>query len=135
MLSKEKKSSQPEPLESNEIISRFIFDRSYIRKTVPIIKYNAFLPNPDNGKASVFRKEKMSKEYYEEIKEKVERARKREKKGAALVEVVEVDSAGVCVNPEESEYLWHADIEGWPLEKDKIMSIAQQIAAKAKLEE
>jgi len=132
---KSKKNSQPEPVGSNELLARFIFDRKYIRKVPPAIKYNTFLPNPDNGQVSVFRKGKMSNEDYNGVKKKVEGIRGREMKGTALIGVTEVNNTGVRVKPEESEYFWHADIEGWPLDKNEVMSIAQQIAAKATLEQ
>jgi hypothetical protein len=131
---KSKKSSRPEAVGSDEFLARFIFDRKCIRTTLPRIKYTAFLPNADNGQASVFRKGKMSNEYYKQVKRKVEEGRGRHMKGTALISVAEVNSAGVRVNPEESDYLWHANIEGWPPEKDEVMSIAQEIAANAILE-
>lgn len=92
------------------------------------------MPSGKNGQTSVFRKSRMTLEYYGNIKEKVAQARGREIKAAALVSVSDVVQTGVQVNPEETLYLWHADIEAWPATKDEKMSVAQQIAAKAVLE-
>lgn len=92
------------------------------------------MPSGNNGQTSVFRKSRMSLEYYDSIKEKVAQTRAREIKAAALINVSDVVRTGVQVNPEETMYVWHADIESWPATKDEKMSVAQQIAAKAVLE-
>lgn len=76
----------------------------------------------------------MTDQEYKDTKLKVETERGRKMKGTALVDVATVMESGVAVKPEESQYRWHADIEGWPLEKDEAMAIAQQIAARAEVE-
>jgi len=128
-------SGLPEPVREDEVLARFIFDRKHLR-TLPssAVKYHAFLPNPANNQTSVFRKVRMTDQEYKDTKLKVEGERGRKMKGTALVDVATVTESGVSVKPEESQYRWHADIEGWPLEKDEAMAIAQQIAAKAEVE-
>lgn len=130
-----KNSRLPDPVRGEEVLARFIFDRKHLRKSPSAtVKYNAFLPNPENNQTSVFRKVRMTDQEYKDTKLKVEGERGRKIKGTALVDVATVTESGVAVRPEESQYRWHADIEGWPLKKDEAMAIAQRIAAKAEIE-
>jgi len=76
----------------------------------------------------------MSPDEYRKTKRVVSAKRDKDIKVTALIGVSSVKNAGVMVEPEESEHKWHADITGWPDDKDKRKSIAQALAKDASLE-
>ena len=49
-------------------------------------------------------------------------------KVVALVKVNDVLQNDLQVNPEETDYRWHANIEGWPDSKEERKAIAQELA-------
>ncbi len=125
--------SQTEPITADEVVSRFIFNSSQLNKAKTVIKASAFLP-PENLKTSVFRKNRMSPDEYRETKIVISEKRDKDIKVTALIGVSSVKNSGVMVEPEESEHKWHADIIGWPDDKDKRKSIAQALVKDACLE-
>ncbi|MDO9319336.1 MAG: hypothetical protein Q7V56_14190 [Gammaproteobacteria bacterium] len=102
------------------------------------------MPAPDNLKTSVFRKSRMDSSEYQSIKEKVLTQRRKINSGCsikvtAIVSLESIRQTGLQLNPEESEYRWHADIEGWPSHDDesksKTKELAQLLAQAAALEQ
>lgn len=128
--------STPKDIQSRETLSRFIFEKSWIRQSEAKIKAEAFLPNPkESFTTSVFRKDFMSAEEYVNAKTTCElRRAPKSWKGTGLIEANDAIESGLKVEPEESEFKWHADLINWPTEKSAQMLIAKKIAEKAKVE-
>lgn len=120
------KQSQIEPIADNEILARFIFNKKQLNASGA--KAAAFLPPSDNLKTSVFRKTRMTEENYQNVKNSVSEKRAQTHKATALLMVPDVLSVGLLVEPEESDYKWHADLVNWPDEKDERKSVAQELA-------
>ncbi|MBL4868722.1 MAG: hypothetical protein JKY67_20355 [Pseudomonadales bacterium] len=70
----------------------------------------------------------MTDEEFQGTRGKVENLRKRNIKGEALNFVYEVTCQGLEVDPEETDFKWHADIVNWPLEKQKQIMLALEIS-------
>jgi len=93
-----------------------------------VVKQSAFLPYP-RTETSVFRKSRMSKKDYVGSKAYVSGIKGKSMKAVALIDVQCIaPSLGVSIEPEESDYPWHANIVGWPAKKHEQKSIAQQLA-------
>jgi len=116
-----------------EELSRFVFSSKHIKKTERVVKAAAFLPNSDR-KTSVFRKSRMLPEEYENKKIVIAEKRDLTIKAVALINASIILNANLQIEPEESEHKWHADIIGWPLDKDEQKSIAQVLAHSARIE-
>ena len=131
---KSKARGAPAPMQSDEKLSRFIFEKRHLYADGRP-KHNAFLPARDL-KTSVFRKSRMSDHEYEYTQSVVatqRQAKEPRKKlvGAAIISVTSVREEKLEVEPEESDLKWHADIVGWPEEKQKQKLIAIELAKKA----
>lgn len=118
--------SKPTPLEKDETLSRFLFNRNTFNTTR--VKANAFLPPENNLETSVFRRNHFDKKDYIQLQTKLSVKRGQTIKKVALIEVIEVLNNHLSVVPEESDYKWHANISNWPLEKDERKALAQELA-------
>lgn len=127
-----KKLFPPIPITEDENISRLIFSSRHLKNGM--IKPAAFLPNPKDNKTSVFRKSLMTSEEYKQIKLMVSKLRQQRLKGAGVILAGDITSSSVDLQPEESEFKWHADIVSWPESKEEQKSIAQELANKCKAE-
>jgi len=119
----------PEPITSFEYLSRFIVDRNHFRAN-HTIKHQAFMPN-NNGKTSVCRISGISDGEILEIGLEVARIRGKPLFGRADIRVFNVLSKSLVVVPTNPPPIRHADIVGWPENKDHRISIAQELAAEA----
>jgi len=119
-------------LDPSSPVSRFIFDRNQIRKNEPGVKYRAFLPGAD-GTLSVYRVLNLNDEEIWEIAVRhVEpgRGKKALARGDCLIKVFQQHN--LQIEPDEDPPR-HANIVGFPEEKDLQKSITMEIAAQAKL--
>jgi hypothetical protein len=119
----------PEPISPFEYLSRFIVDKNHFRAN-RTIKHQAFMPN-SNGKTSVCRISGISDIEIWEIGLEVARIRKMPLFGRADIRVFNVLSKSLVVVPTNPPPIRHADIVGWPPDKDQRISIAQELAAEA----
>lgn len=122
-----------EPVDDTEEVTRFIFERGHVRSSDGSVKHNALLPPHNNLKTSVFRTTKMSAEEVERTKVDVEKIRQKKDSSKKLqaesvAHVTDVRKLGLEVEPEESDFKWHADIVDWPEEKQKRMALAKELA-------
>ena len=119
----------PEPITPFEYLSRFIVDRNHFRAN-RTIKHQAFIPN-NNGKTSVCRISGIGDGEIWEIGLEVARIRGKPLFGRADIRVFNVLSKSLVVVPTNPPPIRHADIVGWPENKDHRISIAQELAAEA----
>jgi hypothetical protein len=124
----------PEPIENNEIITRFIFNKNGFSTTG--IKAAAFLPNLNALliSSSVFRKSKMGSTEYNNTMGNIKRERQKNIKAVACVSVQDIFDSKLGIIPEEKDHRWHADIIDWPEAKSEQKLYAQILAKKARKE-
>jgi hypothetical protein len=103
-------SGLPELVASQEPLARFLTSSSHYNSSV--VKPPAFLPNPNDGKTSVFRHDAEPRDALEAMGRN-EVAEDRSLHGAAIITAAEVRAAKLEVTAAEPLPL-HADIEGWP---------------------
>jgi hypothetical protein len=120
-----------EPINTFEYLSRFIVDRNYFRAN-QTIKHQAFMPN-SAGKTSVCRISGITDNQIWEIAIEVARMRVKPLFGRADIRVFNVLSKSLLVVPTDPPPIRHADIVGWPEDKPKRISIAQELAAETHL--
>lgn len=118
-----------EPINPFEYLSRFIVDKNHFRAN-RTIKHQAFMPNI-NGKTSVCRISGITNVEIWEIGLEVARMRGSPLLGRADIRVFNILSKSLVVVPTDPPPIRHADIVGWPEDKDQRISIAQELAAEA----
>ena len=121
------------PVDSSETLSRFILQKNWYGTSDYSVKYAAFMPNPKNGKTSIFRISDICDEEIWDIGDR-EVSVKRGKPilGRADVITFVVISSGLTVEPIEPP-VRHANIAGWPDERSKQKLISLELAAEAQL--
>jgi hypothetical protein len=119
------------PVETSEMLSRFILQSNWIRPSDSTVKPAAFLPNPLNGETSVFRTSGISEQDTWEIGDReVADIRAKAILGRADILAQNILSKNLQVKPSEPPPR-HANIVGWPDEKSKRLQIAVELAADA----
>ena len=116
-------------VDPNEMLSRYIFDRSHYRTSDYSVKYTAFMP-PDNLCLSVFRTSGLSESEVWFIGKNVGRERNKTLHGRAEIITADAIKNNLDVNPDNNPP-HHANIVGWPQEKFKQRLIAQILASRA----
>ncbi len=119
-----------ESISSSENLTRYIFQKKYYRPSNNTIKYNAFLPNPNNGDTSVFRISNLSDNEIWNIGKNI-----RYDKiviGRADIIASIVLSKNLKIIPSEP-LRHHADISDWPNNRSEQIMIATELAEEAKL--
>lgn len=117
----------------SERISRFILTRQQIKSSTGEIKYNAFIP-PANGRLSVYRTQNLDEDtiwaigvqYVAAPQGKTVRAR------GDLV-AADIVATGLVIETDPRPHPRHADIVGWPAEKDGQKQLAVELANAAML--
>jgi hypothetical protein len=120
-------------VEPSEPIARFIVQKSDFIVTQNVARPRAFLPNPTSLETSVFRIfDLTSSEIWNLGETYVSGPRNRNLYGRADIIKKNVESLGLSVVPDNVPDR-HANIVGWPKEKDEQISLAQELAAVATL--
>jgi len=121
-----------EDIKVDEVLSRYILDKTHIRYSNRTVKYSAFLPAPD-GTTSVFRVSGLTEEQVWEVGDR-EVALKRQKPlvGRADITAAHVLKAGLELDADNNPPL-HANINGWPVERSGQKLIALKLAEDAQL--
>lgn len=120
----------PYPVVSaTEPLTRYTFSRSELSNARP--RPSAFLPNPKNGKTSVFRTLGLAAAQIWRIGIEIVGS----KRGKAPVAYATFSasvplSLGLSVEPEVSLHRRHADLCNWPAEKERQKEIANELRAK-----
>ena len=120
------------PLDSLEILSRFVLQTNWFSSSENRVKYAAFLPDK-NGETSVFRTSGITNNEIWEIGDcEVSIKRGKPILGRADIGTINVISKDLEVVPREPP-LRHANIIGWPDERSKQKIIAIELASEAHL--
>ena len=118
---------------SRDLISRFIFDKKHFSAQRNEAKPKAFFPARD-GRTSVFLVAGLGeKEIWDIGVSFVAVLRQRELQARADLTEQDVSDVGLVVTPESSQHPLHANLEGWPREKEEKKGLAQDLAALATL--
>jgi hypothetical protein len=115
-------SGLPEHVANQEPLARFLTSSGHFNAS--IVKPSAFLPNPNDGKTSVFRHDAEPRDALAAIGRN-EVAQDRSLHGAAIITAAEVRAVKLEVTAVEPPSR-HADIEGWPwMQNDREFGKAQ----------
>ena len=116
----------------SETVSRYLF-KDDIRSD-ETIRYQAFLPSSSNPKISVFRVFKLSEqEIWALAVEKVEPIRRKRVTARGDLSIAQVQDRKLVVQPDAETTSRHANIVGWPPDRDERATIAKDIAAIARV--
>ena len=122
--------SDPDPSES---VTRYIFEEDHFARTKARVKPKALEPSSRDNLASVFRIIELSNIQIWQLGQIfVEPIRGRPTLARADIPISNITRLGLRVDPSEPPPR-HANIAGWPGEKDANMSKAQELAADARL--
>jgi hypothetical protein len=119
----------PDPVTEFESLSRFVFDKRYIRPD-NTLRHAAFMPDKKNRETSVFRISGVSEEQIWHIASEVATIRNKQLFGRADILASKVFSKELQVVPKEPPPN-HANIVGWPDDPSLSLSIAQELADEA----
>ncbi|MCK4304150.1 MAG: hypothetical protein KAY24_07915 [Candidatus Eisenbacteria sp.] len=114
----------------NEKLARFLTSRNHYSPKNKAVKARAFLP--PNDKLSVFCVGDMPYSKIVTLGSNINLSDTRRLHGHAIIVERHVSDTGLAVHRDDSPFR-HANILGWPPEKDKRMDIAQELAAAADL--
>lgn len=115
-----------------EAITRYIFSKSHYAKTKGRVKYAAFLPK--KGETSIFRISNLSHKQIWNIGENyVAPISSRTLRARGDIIASDVFDEDLRIKPNTRKHRLHANIVGWPLQQDKIMLLATNLADKAQL--
>jgi hypothetical protein len=119
----------PNAVAPHEITSRFLID-GQVRAESKEVKYHAFIP-PKSLKLSIFRTSNLSEqEIWTMAFEKVEPSRG-PVIGRGELTVSAIAEEKLQMSPDEDPNSRHADVVGWPVDRDARVTIAKALAAKA----
>lgn len=119
------------PIETAEVLARFILQRNWIRPSDNTVKHAAFMPNPHNGETSVFRIAGVIDQDVWQIGDReVAASRGKPLLGRADIRALNVMAKDLQIVPDEPPPR-HSNIVGWPDEKSKQLQIAVELAEEA----
>jgi hypothetical protein len=119
------------PVDPEEPISRYIFSSSHFSAQLSRIKHNAFMPPPSGG-TSVFRTSGLGEIEIWAIGQGISTQRGQQLHARGDLLTSDVLSLALAVEPSEPPPR-HANITGWPQEKDQVKLKALELAGKATL--
>jgi hypothetical protein len=118
------------PVDPDEKITRYIFDRNKIKWSVPKARHTAFMPR--HGCLSVFRMYGLSEHLIWEKGEEVGTVRGRPLLARGDVIAQSVLDTELLIDPDDDP-LRHANIVGWPDNESEARLKAIELAEKAML--
>ncbi len=120
------------PVLPGELLARYLLSRTQFSSQKRVVKSSAFMP-PPSGELSVFRTEGMDAEAVWELGERcVAGPQGRTLWGRADVLAGDVGEVGLTVDADDDPPR-HANIVGWPEEKDAQKMLALELAERASL--
>ena len=119
------------PPTPNEPITRYLTHRNQFSSENNRVKHNVFMP-PHDLKLSVFRIHGLAIEDIWKIGKKAIRKSKRTLRGRADIRTLAVTTSGLSIDPDNKPRR-HANVIGWPPEKEEQKSIALELANRATL--
>lgn len=120
------------PVQSSEILSRYIFAESHYSTSDQRVMYTAFMPRSDDLSVSVFRTSGLSEHDVWSIGKSVGKVSDRGLHGRGDIVAAEVTGQNLDIDSDDDPPR-HANIVGWPQEKHKRQQIAQILASVATL--
>lgn len=119
----------PHAVDPHQVTSRFLID-GQVRAENKEVKYPAFIP-PKSLRLSIFRTSNLiEQEIWDLAVEKVEPSRG-PVIGRGELTVFAIAEEKLQVAPDEDPNSRHADVMGWPIDRDARATIAKALAAKA----
>ena len=125
----------PSIVSPNKSLGRYLPEESYFSRAKHSVKPKAFMP-PHDLRLSVFRIDSLNLEEVWEIGEREvinAMSQPKELYGVADIKASKVQEKDLRIDPDDNPPR-HASIIGWPEEKPRQKSIAQELAAVTKLE-
>lgn len=123
--------SRAEPLLPG-LITRVVFDKDNFNQKGA--KPRAFLPNPNNLETSVALIRGLTEEETWELAEtEIAKPRGRKLKARADVASDVIYAEGLSIDHNKKPFMRHANIVGWPTEKDAQKDLAIELASNARL--
>jgi hypothetical protein len=117
----------------DEVTSRYLRHSNQYAPSIGRVKPHAFHPAPADYKTSVFRVQGLTEsEIWSLGDEHVRSPSGGELRARAELLVAQIVGVGLQVEPQEPPQR-HANIAGWPAEKDELMLKAHELAAVATL--
>jgi len=118
------------PIAADEVLARFILDRSQLRADRSV-KHNAFMP-PPSAKLSVYRIVGLcDPEVWQLGNEYVANIRGKPLVGRAEIKALEVTNCDLSVEATTVPHPRHANIKGWKGDTEKDRLTAIKLASKA----
>jgi hypothetical protein len=128
-----KQSEVPDEVSPHEVTARFLLEPGHFRRDNGHAKPKAFQPARRDNRTSVFRtRDLLDSAVWELADRYVAAVRGQPVIARAELTVVEITAVGLMVEPDRDPPR-HANITGWPSAKDEWKSLAQELAAKARL--
>lgn len=119
-------------VDPNEPLARYLLSRSHFSVQKRLVKSSAFMPSP-TGELSVFRvRDLAEKEVWALGNQHVAVPQQRTLYGQANFSARIVTNAGLHVRPDDNPPR-HADVVGWPVEKDAQKMVALELSQSATL--
>lgn len=126
----------PSDIDPRERLSRFILTKRHIKPATRRVSPQAFIPSTKTAETSVYRTERCAEQAIWEIGDNYVTGRHRERKpviGRADLITQVIFSQKLRVVSSPTPHPRHANIIGWPLEREKILMIATELADRAAL--
>lgn len=117
-----------------EVLTRYVLSEKYYRPSNGTVRHNAFMP-PSNLRLSVYRSSGLSEEAIREIgNQRVAIPQEKPLIGRADILASDVldSDRDLKLEPDSSPHPLHANITGWPEQRDKQKLIAIKLASKAR---
>lgn len=119
----------PGPVSPEEPLARFLYSSGWCSRQKDMVKQAAFIPDRKK-RLSVYRSDGMTKTELWNIGDR--NPNERNLHGVGIVAVSEVGMVGLGLDPND-DHPRHADITGWPEDKEEQKILALQLSSSAKL--
>jgi hypothetical protein len=119
-------------VQDREDLARFLFSDKQFSKSARRVNRHAFTP-PENGRCSVFRISDIDDATAWQIGRDVEKKRGERLRARADISANSVRTLALDVVAAPKDHYLHADIVGWPSEKEKVRAITLELATRASL--
>lgn len=134
VASREPEGTLPAHVAESESLARFLFSDRFFARTTGRVKWRAFDP-PENLELSVFRTDGMTVEDIWRLgRERAGAVRNESPRARADLGATDVRAQKLDVTAAPKDDRRHANIIGWPSEKESIRLIAMELAGSAKLQ-
>ena len=123
-----------DPIVPTEVLTRYVLDKNSYKPSEGRVRHSAFMP-PSNLRLSVYRSSGQSEAMIWELgNQNVAAHRNKPLVGRADILASDVSDSNedLKLSPDTEPHPLHANIAGWPEQKDKQKLIAIKLASKSK---